>query len=58
MQGLRRQAKERSLLKLYGSGPRKLMMIVVELKEFSPAHEEQRSVMRHMPFPLMIDDGV
>lgn len=40
-----------------GSGPRKLMMIVAEVKEFSPAREGQRIVARHMPFPLMIEDG-
>jgi hypothetical protein len=40
-----------------GSGPRKLMMIVAEVKEFSPAREGQRIVVRHMPFPLMIEDG-
>ncbi|EYR77557.1 hypothetical protein DUF1173 [Shinella sp. DD12] len=39
-----------------GSGPRKLMMIVAEVKEFSPAREGQRIVVRHMPFPLMIED--
>ena len=40
-----------------GSGPRKLMMIVAEVKEFSPAREGQRIVIRHMPFPLLIEDG-
>nr|WP_192934002.1 DUF1173 domain-containing protein [Sinorhizobium saheli] len=40
-----------------GSGPRKLMMIVAEVKEFSAAREGQRIVVRHMPFPLMIEDG-
>lgn len=40
-----------------GSGPRKLMMIVAEVKEFSPAREGQKIVVRHMPFPLMIEDG-
>lgn len=40
-----------------GSGPRKLMMIVAEVKEFSPAREGQRIAVRHMPFPLMIEDG-
>jgi hypothetical protein len=40
-----------------GSGARKLMMIVAEVKEFSPAREGQKIVVRHMPFPLMIEDG-
>lgn len=40
-----------------GSGPRKLMMIVAEVKDFSPAREGQKIVVRHTPFPLMIEDG-
>ena len=40
-----------------GAGPRKLMMIVAEVKEFSAAREGQRIVARHMPFPLMIEEG-
>lgn len=40
-----------------GSGPRKLMMIIAEIKEFSPAREGQKIVVRHTPFPLMIEDG-
>jgi hypothetical protein len=40
-----------------GSGPRKLMMIVAEVKEFSAAREGQRIVVRHMPIPLMIEEG-
>jgi hypothetical protein len=40
-----------------GTGPRKLMMIVAEVKEFSAAREGQRIVVRHMPFPLMIEEG-
>ena len=40
-----------------GSGPRKLMMIVAEVKEFTPAREGQKIVVRHTPFPLMIEDG-
>lgn len=39
------------------SGPRKLMMIVAEVKEFSPAREGQKIIVRHTPFPLMIEDG-
>lgn len=40
-----------------GSGSRKLMMIVAEVKEFSAAREGHKIVVRHMPFPLMIEDG-
>nr|WP_262927108.1 DUF1173 domain-containing protein [Rhizobium herbae] len=40
-----------------GSGPRKLMMIVAEVKEFSAAREGHKIIVRHMPFPLMIEDG-
>jgi len=40
-----------------GSGPRKLMLIVAEVKEFSAAREGQRIAVRHMPFPLMIEEG-
>ncbi|NRQ18323.1 DUF1173 domain-containing protein [Ensifer sesbaniae] len=40
-----------------GSGPRKLMMIVAEVKEFSAAREGHKIVVRHLPFPLMIEDG-
>ncbi|MCO6181055.1 DUF1173 domain-containing protein [Ciceribacter sp. RN22] len=39
-----------------GSGSRKLMMIVAEVKEFSTARDGHRIVVRHMPFPLMIED--
>ncbi|QKK27063.1 DUF1173 domain-containing protein [Rhizobium hidalgonense] len=40
-----------------GPGPRKLMMIVAEVKEFSPARNGQKILVRHLPFPLMIDEG-
>jgi hypothetical protein len=40
-----------------GSGPRKLMMIVAEIKEFSAARDGQKIAFRHMPFPFLIDDG-
>lgn len=40
-----------------GSRPRKLMMIVADVKEFSPAREGHKIVVRHMPFPLMIENG-
>ncbi|MEI2298765.1 DUF1173 domain-containing protein [Ensifer sp. MJa1] len=41
-----------------GSGPRKLMMIVAEVKEFSAVRADYKIVVRHLPFPLMIEDGV
>ncbi|AHG48798.1 hypothetical protein RLEG12_07640 (plasmid) [Rhizobium leguminosarum bv. trifolii CB782] len=40
-----------------GPGPRKLMMIVAEVKEFSSARNGQKILVRHLPFPLMIDEG-
>lgn len=39
------------------SGPRKLMMIVAEVKEFSCAREGQKITVRHMPFPLLLDES-
>jgi hypothetical protein len=52
----RRAAALKSVLAT-GAGPRKLMMIVGEVKEFSPAREGQKIVVRHTPFPLMVEDG-
>ncbi|MCA1493184.1 DUF1173 domain-containing protein [Sinorhizobium alkalisoli] len=52
-----RRAAALKAVQATGSGPRKLMIIVAEVKEFSPAREGQRIVVRHMPFPLMIEDG-
>ncbi|NNU49126.1 DUF1173 domain-containing protein [Rhizobium sp. WYCCWR 11279] len=40
-----------------GPGPRKLMMTVAEVKEFTPARGGQKIVVRHLPFPFMIEDG-
>ncbi|OWV71193.1 hypothetical protein ATY76_31575 [Rhizobium sp. R339] len=40
-----------------GPGPRKLMMTVAEVKEFSSARDGQKIVVRHLPFPFMIDEG-
>lgn len=40
-----------------GSGPRKLMLMVGEVKEFAPAREGQNVAIRHLPFGLMIEDG-
>jgi hypothetical protein len=40
-----------------GSGPRKLLMIVADVKEFSAAREGQKIMFRHTPFPFLIEDG-
>lgn len=40
-----------------GSGARKLMMIVAEIKDFSAARDGQKIAFRHMPFPFVIDTG-
>ncbi|RCS22790.1 DUF1173 domain-containing protein [Phyllobacterium salinisoli] len=39
------------------TGPRKLMLMVAEVKEFAPAREGQKIAVRHLPFPLMVEDG-
>ncbi|MBB4187320.1 hypothetical protein GGE07_003984 [Sinorhizobium terangae] len=39
------------------TGPRKLMIIVAEVKEFTVAREGHRITLRHLPFPLMIEEG-
>ncbi|PDT26739.1 hypothetical protein CO660_26665 [Rhizobium sp. L9] len=39
------------------SGPRKLMVMVAEVKEFSPVRDGQKILVRHLPFPLLIDEG-
>ncbi|MBX5041133.1 DUF1173 domain-containing protein [Rhizobium lentis] len=38
------------------SGPRKLMVMVAEVKEFSPVRDGQKILVRHLPFPLVIDE--
>lgn len=40
-----------------GPGPRKLMLMVAEVKAFAPAREGQRIIVRHLPFPLMVEEG-
>ncbi|ACE94967.1 hypothetical conserved protein (plasmid) [Rhizobium etli CIAT 652] len=40
-----------------GPGPRKLMMIVAEVKEFSQARDGHKIMVRHLPFPFMIDES-
>ncbi|MET3523900.1 DUF1173 domain-containing protein [Mesorhizobium abyssinicae] len=52
-----RRATALKSIQATGSGPRKLMLIVAEVKEFSAAREGQRILVRHMPFPLMIEEG-
>ena len=40
------------------SGPRKLMLLVGEVKEFASARSGQKIVVKHMPgFPLVLDEG-
>jgi hypothetical protein len=52
-----RRASALKTIQATGSGPRKLMMIVAEVKAFSAAREGHKIVVRHMPFPLMIEEG-
>lgn len=52
-----RRAAALKSIQATGSGPRKLMMIVAEVKEFSAAREGHRIALRQMPFPLMVEDG-
>ncbi len=52
-----RRAAALKRIQTSGSGTRKLMMIVAEVKEFAAAREGHRIVVRHLPFPLMIEDG-
>ncbi|WP_354197060.1 DUF1173 domain-containing protein [Aquamicrobium terrae] len=40
-----------------GSGPRKLMLMVGEVKEFATAREGHKIAIRHLPFALMVEDG-
>lgn len=40
-----------------GPGPRKLMITVAEVKEFASSRNGQKMLVRHLPFPFMIDDG-
>jgi hypothetical protein len=40
-----------------GPGPRKLMVSVAEIKGFAPARGGQKIAVRHLPFPLMIEEG-
>ncbi len=40
-----------------GPGPRKLMLMVGEVKEFASAREGHKVLVRHLPFPLMVEEG-
>ncbi len=40
-----------------GSGPRKLMVAVGEIKEFAVARDGQKMVVRHLPFPFMVEQS-
>lgn len=40
-----------------GTGARKLMITVADVKEFTAAREGQRITLRHLPFPFMLEDG-
>lgn len=41
------------------SGPRRLMVLVGEVKDFEPARAGQKLVVRHIPgFPFMVDEGL
>ncbi|WP_313614932.1 DUF1173 domain-containing protein [Agrobacterium sp.] len=52
-----RRAAALKAVQTTGSGPKKLMMIVAEVKELAPAREGQNIFLRHMPFPLMLKEG-
>jgi hypothetical protein len=41
------------------SGPRKLMIVVGEVKDFAPARSGHRLIVKHLPdFPLMLEEGL
>ncbi|MET4690693.1 DUF1173 domain-containing protein [Sinorhizobium fredii] len=40
-----------------GPGPRRLMITVAEVKEFASSRSGQKIVVRHLPFPFMIEDS-
>ncbi|MEQ1954867.1 DUF1173 domain-containing protein [Mesorhizobium sp. CN2-181] len=41
------------------SGPRKLMILVGEVKDFAPTRSGHRLVVKHLPdFPLLLDEGL
>ncbi|MFC3166391.1 DUF1173 domain-containing protein [Ciceribacter thiooxidans] len=40
-----------------GTGPRRLMLTIAEVKEFKPGRDSQRATLRHLPFPLIIEEA-
>lgn len=40
-----------------GPGPRQLMIVVAEVKEFAAVREKQKIVVRHLPFPFLIEES-
>lgn len=52
-----RRSKALAALQAIGGSPRKLMVLVGEVKEFNDGRSGQRIVIKHMPdFPLMLED--
>lgn len=41
-----------------GSGLRRLMILIAEVKEFNPARNGRKIHVRHLPFSFMIEEGV
>lgn len=39
------------------TGPRRLMITIAEVKEFKPGRDSQRATLRHLPFPLIIEEA-
>lgn len=55
----KRRAEALSPVATSGSGPRKLMIVVGEVKDFEAARVGRKLVIRHMPgFPFMVDDDL
>jgi hypothetical protein len=55
----RRRAEALTPLASSGPGPRKLMIVVGEVKDFEAARIGQKLIIRHMPgFPFMVDDDL
>jgi hypothetical protein len=53
-----RRAEALSGIQATPSGPRNLMLLIGEVKEFAPARSGQKIVVKHMPgFPLVIENG-
>jgi hypothetical protein len=53
-----RRAEALSALQLSGSGPRNLMLLISEVKEFTPTRSGQKIVIKHMPgHPLFMEAG-